>query len=104
MPIPRSHPLSAAAGVAAAMPPTSANTRRPPARLPEVHLLFEGYVEPGVASTEGYVHDGRARIVIDPGMVPSPRAFLNLLRRLGVSPRQSECHAQTVSPRSARTS
>ncbi len=41
-----------------------------------------------MASTVGYVHDGRARIVIDPGMVPSPRSILNPLRRLGVTPRQ----------------
>lgn len=55
---------------------------------PDVHVLFEGYAEPGVASTVSYVRDGRARIVIDPGMVPSPKSILNPLHRLGVEPRQ----------------
>ena len=64
---------------------TSRRTRLP---LPEPIVLFEGYAEPGVASTVGYIRDGRARIVVDPGMVPSPRAILNPLRRLGVTPRQ----------------
>ncbi len=62
--------------------------RRSASGPPEIHLLFEGYADPGVASTVGYVHDGRARIVIDPGMVPSPKSILNPLRRLGVAPRQ----------------
>ena len=35
------------------------------------HILFEGYADPGVASTVGYVRDGRARIVIDPGTTSS---------------------------------
>lgn len=62
--------------------------RRPSERLPEIHLLFEGYAKPGVASTVSYIQDGRARIVIDPGMVPSRRSILNPLRGLGVQPRQ----------------
>ena len=70
------------------MPPRPATSRRSSPRLPDVRILFEGYAEPGVASTVGYVHDGRARIVIDPGMVPSPESILNPLRRLGVTPRQ----------------
>ncbi len=68
------------------MPPTSATSRRSASRYPEVHILFEGYAQPGVASTVGYVRDERARIVIDPGMVPSPRSILSPLRRLGVAP------------------
>ena len=70
------------------MPSRPASSRRPSPRLPHVRILFEGYAEPCVASTVGYVHDGRARIVIDPGMVPSPKSILNPLRRLGVTPRQ----------------
>ncbi len=61
---------------------------RASARAPEIHILFEGYAEPGVASTVSYVRDGRVRIVIDPGMVPAPRSILDPLRRLGVAPRQ----------------
>lgn len=69
--------------------PTSQDTaRRAPSHLPNVHILFEGYAEPGVASTVGYLRDGRTHIVIDPGMVPSPRAILNPLQRLGVAPRR----------------
>ena len=67
--------------------PAKAPPRSAPG-LPEIHLLFEGYADPGVASTVGYVHDGRARIVIDPGMVPSPKSILIPLRRLGAAPRQ----------------
>lgn len=70
------------------MPSRSPTTRSSRTRLPDVHILFEGYARPGVASTVAYVHEGRARIVIDPGMVPSPRSILNPLRRLGVAPRQ----------------
>ncbi len=65
-------------------PPTSA--RRPSAQVPDIRILFEGYAEPGVASTVAYVRDGRTRIVIDPGMVPSPRRILGPLHRLGVTP------------------
>jgi glyoxylase-like metal-dependent hydrolase (beta-lactamase superfamily II) len=70
------------------MPARVGSSRRPSIRLPDVHILFEGYVEPGVASTVGFVRDGRVRIVIDPGMVPSPRSILSPLHRLGVEPRQ----------------
>ena len=64
-------------------------TAHPPgSRLAEVVLLHTGYVEPGVASTVSYVRDARAKIIIDPGMVPSPRSILNPLRRLGVAPGQ----------------
>jgi len=70
------------------MPPKPRAPRRSFDRLADVHILFEGYTEPGVASTVGYVRDTRVRIVIDPGMVPSPRSILHPLRRLGVTPRQ----------------
>ena len=70
------------------MPPAPVARRRASSGSPDVQILFEGYASPGVASTVGYVRDGRARIVIDPGMVPSPRSILNPLRRLGVAPRQ----------------
>ena len=68
--------------------PARRDVRVAPARPAKVDILFEGYSEPGVASTVAYVRDGAARIVIDPGMVPSPRSILNPLRRLGVAPRQ----------------
>jgi len=67
--------------------PSSSPRSRTPTRAPLVRILFEGYVEPGVASTVGYVRDGPARIVIDPGMVPSRRSILDPLRRLQVAPR-----------------
>ncbi len=70
------------------MPSAARTSATGSVRGPQIQILFEGYVEPGVASTVGYVRDGRARIVIDPGMVPSPRSILNPLRRLGVAPRQ----------------
>src|SRR5213593_1948871 len=57
----------------------------------QVHMLFNGYVNTGVspysvASSVAFVRDGEARVVIDPGMVPSPRAILDPLERLGQSP------------------
>ncbi len=70
------------------MAPALRSSHRGSPRGAEVRLLFEGYVKRGVASTVGYARDGRARIVIDPGMVPSPKSILNPLRRLGVTPRQ----------------
>lgn len=68
--------------------PSASPPSRAAVRFPFVRILFEGYAEPGVASTVGFVRDGGARIVIDPGMVPSRRAILDPLRRLGVAPRQ----------------
>src|SRR5205809_525486 len=52
----------------------------------QVHMLFNGYVNTGVspysvASSVAFVRDGEARVVIDPGMVPSPRAILDPLVR-----------------------
>ncbi len=70
------------------MPRGSAKPRVPASRPLEIQVLFTGYAEPGVASTVGYVRDGRARIVIDPGMVPSPRSILTPLRHLNVEARQ----------------
>ncbi len=70
------------------MPRRPATPRTKAADAAEIHILFTGYAEPGVASTVAYVRDGRARIVVDPGMVPSQRSILNPLRRLGVEPRQ----------------
>jgi glyoxylase-like metal-dependent hydrolase (beta-lactamase superfamily II) len=59
----------------------------------EVHVLVDGYVrgaeEPGdggrVGSTVGFVRDGDALVVVDPGMVTSPRAILDPLAALGVA-------------------
>ncbi|HVD71464.1 MAG TPA: MBL fold metallo-hydrolase, partial [Actinomycetota bacterium] len=56
----------------------------------ELHVLFEGYVREGdelrVGSTVGFVRDGDAAVIIDPGLVPSPAAILDPLRALGVEP------------------
>ncbi len=49
----------------------------------EVHILFNGYAEPGVASTVSFVRDGEQRIIIDPGMVPAQQSILQPLRELG---------------------
>ena len=51
-----------------------------------VRVLFEGYAEPGVAGTIGYIRDGGRRIIIDPGMIPRRAALLGPLAREGVSP------------------
>jgi len=58
----------------------------PGASLAEVYILFEGYVGERVASTVAYVREGEVRAIIDPGMVPSPRAILDPLAALGVTP------------------
>jgi glyoxylase-like metal-dependent hydrolase (beta-lactamase superfamily II) len=52
----------------------------------KLHLLFEGYVGNGVASTVVLILDGDSRIVVDPGMVPGQRAILDPLAELGVDP------------------
>jgi glyoxylase-like metal-dependent hydrolase (beta-lactamase superfamily II) len=52
----------------------------------EIHVLFSGYVGQRVAGTVSYVREGATRVVIDPGMVPSPAAILRPLQGLGVSP------------------
>jgi glyoxylase-like metal-dependent hydrolase (beta-lactamase superfamily II) len=52
----------------------------------EVHVLHEGYAGRGTACTVAFIRDGDARIVWDPGMVPSQGAILDPLRNLGVQP------------------
>jgi glyoxylase-like metal-dependent hydrolase (beta-lactamase superfamily II) len=54
----------------------------------QIQVLFEGYAEPGVAGTVGFVREGGRRIVIDPGMVPRRSAILKPLARARVSPEQ----------------
>jgi glyoxylase-like metal-dependent hydrolase (beta-lactamase superfamily II) len=49
----------------------------------EVHVLFNGYTESGVASTVSFVRDGEQRIIIDPGMVPEQQDILKPLLALG---------------------
>jgi glyoxylase-like metal-dependent hydrolase (beta-lactamase superfamily II) len=61
-------------------------TDLPAASLAEVHILFEGYVGERVASTIAFVREGDVRVIIDPGMIPSPRAMLDPLAALGVTP------------------
>jgi len=58
----------------------------PMASSAEVHILFNGYVDERVASTVGFVRDGDMRVIIDPGMVPNPKAILEPLAALGESP------------------
>ncbi len=50
----------------------------------EVQVLFEGYTGEHTASTVAFIRDGEARIVWDPGMVPSQGVITEPLRRLGV--------------------
>ena len=55
--------------------------------MAEFHVLSDGYVlEDGerVGSTVGFVRDGEALVVIDPGMVASRSAILDPLGALGV--------------------
>ncbi|HZD16655.1 MAG TPA: MBL fold metallo-hydrolase [Actinomycetota bacterium] len=57
--------------------------------MAEVHVLMDGYVlddQDRVGSTVGFVRDGDAMVVIDPGMVPSRSAILDPLVALGVRP------------------
>jgi len=62
---------------------------RPPAATARLHVLFEGYVGGTVASTVTFVADGDVRVVVDPGMVPDPRAaILDPLAALGVAPEE----------------
>jgi glyoxylase-like metal-dependent hydrolase (beta-lactamase superfamily II) len=64
----------------------SAHPDLPAASRGQLHVLFSGYVGARVASTVTLVQDGDARIVVDPGMVPSQAAILEPLERLGVAP------------------
>jgi len=62
---------------------------RPPAATARLHVLFGGYVGDTVASTVTFVADGDVRVVVDPGMVPDPRAaILDPLAALGVAPEE----------------
>ncbi len=57
--------------------------------MTEFHVLSDGYVlDDGerVGSTVGFVRDGEALVVIDPGMVASRSAILDPLAALGVRP------------------
>ena len=69
------------------------DTDRPDSSSAEVHILFNGYAKDVdtptasyVASTVGFIHDGDARVIIDPGMVPSSNAILEPLAALGELP------------------
>src|SRR5437879_7992697 len=69
------------------------DTDRPGSSSAEVHILFNGYAKDSdtptasyVASTVGFIRDGDARVIIDPGMVPSPALILEPLAALGESP------------------
>jgi glyoxylase-like metal-dependent hydrolase (beta-lactamase superfamily II) len=58
------------------------HTRLNPERVAEVHILFEGYLgrpDHRVASTVGFVRDGEAVVVVDPGLVPAPASILDPL-------------------------
>ena len=54
----------------------------------EFSVLFTGYVGQGVASTVSFLREGDTRVVVDPGMVPSPEAILVPLATLVSSPEQ----------------
>jgi glyoxylase-like metal-dependent hydrolase (beta-lactamase superfamily II) len=57
--------------------------------MAEIHILSDGYIrgeENRVAGTVGFVRDGDALVVIDPGLVPSAGAILEPLAALGVRP------------------
>jgi glyoxylase-like metal-dependent hydrolase (beta-lactamase superfamily II) len=62
------------------------NSDKPLSSSAEVHILFNGYAGERVASTVAFVRDGDIRVIIDPGMVPSPAAILEPLAALGESP------------------
>lgn len=55
----------------------------PVAALAEVHVLFHGYAGDRVASTVTLIRDGDVRVIVDPGMVPTPAAILDPLAALG---------------------
>ncbi|HEY1330886.1 MAG TPA: MBL fold metallo-hydrolase [Actinomycetota bacterium] len=59
--------------------------------MAEARTLYDGYArdegdDSRVASTVGFVRDGDALIVIDPGMVPDPAEILASLAAIGVRP------------------
>lgn len=56
----------------------------PVAALAQVQVLFHGYATAGrVASTVTFIRDGDVRVIVDPGMVPTPAAILDPLNALG---------------------
>jgi glyoxylase-like metal-dependent hydrolase (beta-lactamase superfamily II) len=58
--------------------------------MAELHVLCDGYVREGdelrVGSTVGFIRDGDALVMIDPGMVASADSILEPLLALGVAP------------------
>ena len=58
--------------------------------MTELHILCDGYVreldELRVGSTVGFVRDGEALVVIDPGMVAGVASILEPLAALRVDP------------------
>lgn len=52
----------------------------------DVHVLFEGYVGERTACTVAFIEEDEARIVWDPGMVPTRGAILEPLLGRGVRP------------------
>ncbi len=52
----------------------------------EFRVLFTGYVGDHTASTVSFVRGGNVRLIVDPGMVPSPAAILDPLAELVDSP------------------
>lgn len=60
----------------------------PTGRTARYRLLFTGYTSstgPGVAATVSLIEDGDLRIVVDPGMVPSPSSLTDALARAGLA-------------------
>jgi glyoxylase-like metal-dependent hydrolase (beta-lactamase superfamily II) len=57
--------------------------------MAELHVLCDGYVREGhelrVGSTVGFIRDGDALIVIDPGMVAGATSILDPLLALGIA-------------------
>lgn len=62
------------------------NQDLPEAARAEVRVLLQGYASRGVASTVTYIRDGDVRVIVDPGMAPSPGAILDPLAALGETP------------------
>lgn len=61
-------------------------TDAPQGRTATVHVLTEGYVGRGVASTVGLIRDGGTIAVVDPGMVRDRALILDPLAPLGLDP------------------
>jgi glyoxylase-like metal-dependent hydrolase (beta-lactamase superfamily II) len=58
--------------------------------MPELHVLFNGYVREGddlrVAGTVSLIRDGDALVIVDPGLVPDRSVIVDPLLELGVEP------------------